>query len=75
MTEPPAGRITGHPQTHDEGERPPIWVTTSTGRWPGRQHATAEGGRAILAAWSEDGLGHYRWIRATDITPRTDTPT
>ena len=75
MTErppPPAGKVTHPVTTHDPDQRPAIWVTTRTGRWPGREHARGQAGRAVLAAWSENGLGMYQWIRATQAEPRDD---
>ncbi len=70
----PAGRVKGPVTTHAPDQRPAIWVVNAAGRWPGREHARAEQGRAILAAWSEAGLGQYRWIRATDTEPRAEEP-
>lgn len=70
----PAGKVTGHVTIHPVDERPAIWVINAAGRWAGREHARAEQGRAVLAAWSEAGLGQYRWIRATDTEPRDSEP-
>lgn len=73
MTErppPPAGKVTHPVTTHDPDQRPAIWVTTRTGRWPGREHARGQAGRAVLAAWSENGLGFYQWVHTDTVEPR-----
>lgn len=70
MPDAPAGRIRGPIHRWPIDERPAVWVTIAGHRHPAREHATAENGKARLVAWGAD----YRWVRATDVTPRDDVP-
>lgn len=57
-------------------ERPAVWVTTPTGRHPGREHGYRNRARTRLVEWTDDAdLLHLQEQPATRVEDRTHPDT